>query len=187
MIPVKSISGLLRHHFGHKNHNFADKDNSKTAVCCSAICSAVFVPSTADDVHQWFRSTLYNTLQHTATHCNTRQDTARHGNTLQQGRMIFINGFDVVSINSVRGLSRHHSADQDGFGAAAYCNNTLQHTATNCNTVQHTATHCNTLQDTATLCITLQHSATICNNLQHSATPYNTLQCCMLSSLSSVC
>jgi len=67
----------------------------------------------------WKRKWLFNTLQHTATHCNTLQHTATHCNTLKT--------YGSVS------------------DSLTHCN-TLQHTATHCNALQHTATHCNTLQ-----------------------------------------
>jgi len=76
---------------------------------------------------------LFNTLQHTATHCNTLQHA------------------DVPYTMGIK--QQKQMGDQ-----ALPLFNTLQHTATYYNTLQHTATHCNTLQHTATHCNTLQHA-----------------------------
>jgi len=92
-------------------------------------------------------ATLWNTLQHTATHCSTLQHTATHCNTRQH---------TAIHCNTLQYTATH-------------CN-TLQYTTTHCRTLQHTAIHCNTLQYIATHCNTLQHTATHCNTLQHTAT-----------------
>jgi len=56
-------------------------------------------------------ATLYNTLQHTATHCNTLKEIANQHSTM-----------DCLELP----LSKH---------SATHCNK-LQHTATHCNTLQ---------------------------------------------------
>jgi len=106
--------------------------------------------------------TLWNTLQHTATHCtlsvfislgtspalqhatahcNTLQHTATRCNTLQHA---------ATHCNTLQALGFHF------FGYFA-CNaarySTLQHTAIHCNTLQHAATRCNTLQHTCKLSV----------------------------------
>jgi len=115
------------------------------------------------------RCSIYNKLQHTATHCNTLQHTATHYHT--------------------HGNTRKHTATHCKTQtwlptSTTQCNicNTLQHTATHCNTLQHTAAHCNTLQHTHLEQLTelnackgiLQRTATHCNTLQHPATRCNT-------------
>ena len=67
---------------------------------------------------------VFNSLQHTATHCNTLQHTATH--CVRQGRRV-----EVQRRLSPRDCIRVHCI-------------ILQHVATHCNTLQHTATHCNT-------------------------------------------
>ena len=68
---------------------------------------------------------MYNTLQHTATHCNTLQHTATHCNTLQHTTTCCNTQKLKPALTSVFLL-------------------TIQHTATPYNTLQHTATSCNT-------------------------------------------
>ena len=67
---------------------------------------------------------MYNTLQHTATHCTILHHTATHCNTLQH---------TATHCSTLQHTAAHCSTLQ-------HRRNTLQHTAA------HTAAHCNTLQ-----------------------------------------
>ena len=80
------------------------------AVCLERLCFAFVVGTVAlyYVVGSCFKSSCFNTLQHTATHCNTLQHTAAHCSTLQH-------------------TATHCSTLQH---TATHCNNTLQHTAT---------------------------------------------------------
>jgi len=89
---------------------------------------------------------LWNTQEHTATHCKTLATQWRYCATRSN---------DMYPLSALR-------------HAATHCD-TRRHTATHCNTLQHTATRCSTLQHTATHCSTLQHTATRYNTLQHTA------------------
>jgi len=101
--------------------------------------------------------TLYNTLQHTATHCNTLLR---------------------VMLEKWSGQVRIGMRKMDGFRTFVR----MQHTVTHCNTLQYTEAHCNTLKHTATHCNTLYTkrreartcTATHCNTLQHTATRCHT-------------
>jgi len=92
---------------------------------------------------------VYNTLQHTATHCNTLEFylcLRQHKNSLQ----CFRTAFFTTHCNKLQ-----HAATR--WNSTCVCTRTrprsnalalpsLQHTATYCNIPQHTATYCNTLK-----------------------------------------
>ena len=105
---------------------------------------------------------LWEALQHIATHCPTLQRTATtHSDG--ESRVRGYRGYDSLTLK----------------GAATHCN-TLQHTETHCNILQHTATRCNAQtrwreQITWTQKLGLTHSGRRCNTLQHTATHCNTL------------
>jgi len=145
----------------------------------------------------WVFATLYNALQHVATHrswghhggmgggrplqhyttqCNKLSHTATHCNT----------SLYTHTLGAIEGAR----VAEDLYNTATHCNK-LHHAATHCQKLQHThvrgviegaqevgdlyttATHCNTLQQTTPRCNTLQHAATRCNTLQHAATHTN--------------
>ena len=87
---------------------------------------------------------IYETLQHTATHCNTLKHIATYCNTMQH--------FETLC------STLQHTATHCPLMTNAHIYETRQHTATRCITLQHAATRCNTLQHTTTHCNTLQHT-----------------------------
>ena len=106
-------------------------------------------------------STLYNTLQRTATFPYTRHTL------MLEGKVVL---HTITHCNTLQHTATHTLIVEGKV---------VLHTATHCSTLQHTATHTLTLegkvvQHTATRCNTLQHAATRCNTLQHTATRCNT-------------
>jgi len=78
-------------------------------------------------------ATLYDSLQHTATHCNTLQHTVAVCCTLHWSQValcvcLFVNVYCVSESEKMCVIQKRWEKD------------TLQHTATSCNTLQHTAT-----------------------------------------------
>jgi len=84
--------------------------------------------------------TLWNTLQHSATHCNMWY------------YQFELTGHWHLNLSTLSILHPLHL-----FVRMCDMNHSLQYTSTHCNTLQHSATHCNTLQHTAH-CNTLQHT-----------------------------
>ena len=117
-------------------------------------------------------SYVYNSLQHTATHCNTLQHTATHCNTLQH---------TATHCNTLQHTATHYTHISDNLDSGvSVCvsprvHDALQHTATHCNTLQHTATHCNNYAlasdnlASELACKCLYVFVTHCNTLQHTA------------------
>ena len=109
------------------------------------------------------RRTVYNILQHIASHCNTLQQTATHCNTLHLTTSrcrrtvynIHVAGTHYTTHYKThyvtRGTHVTHFTSSDHFSLFFECTHLLSIPINVCgNTLQHTATHCNTLQGTAT-------------------------------------
>ena len=123
-------------------------------------------------------ATLYDTLQHTATHYTNRSSAASQYNTLQHATTsvpalhLLPRALEIVAWRKRVALFRRGTVFSESHTVLCQlCQrcNTLQQTATPYNTLQHSATLCKTLQQTATPCNTLQHTATSCNQRCSSA------------------
>jgi len=145
------------------------------------------------------RSTLCDTLPHTATHCNTLQHTATHRNTQQhtatrcnalqhtatqikklmmplwcihRGRLVYIYGSFDSYIRPVLCMYRVLLVYVEG--SLGVCLGLLWETT--CTPARRCWKPIGLFGHTATPCNTLQHPATPCNTLQHPATPCHTVQ-----------
>jgi len=126
---------------------------------------------------------IYNKLQHTATHCNTLQHTATYCNTLQHtathcNTLPHTWQYTETHCNTLQhvDMSVHICDAVQHVQHSA----TLQHTVTHSATLQHTVTHCNTLHHTATYCSTPQRLSTlllIVCGMTHSRMGHDSFMC----------
>jgi len=171
-------------------HPLQQEHHSQTA----RVCSATLFWFSAQIAHRGalqHTATLFNTLQHSATHCSknlatsssTRTPLSNSASMLRDPLLVLCTTSTLrrtaTHCNALRHTATHYISLQHTaarpltlcwFSSEPALCGTLQRSVTHCNTLQHTATHCSTLQHTATHCNTLQHTATHCSTLQHAAT-----------------